>query len=179
MLNEFCDRSGQTVSEAKSRVYFSPNVDRDTRDSLCNILGFQSTPNIGKYLGIPIKHPGPLANDFNFVLDQVKQKLSRWKANLLSLAGRAVLVKHVSSTIPNYVMQCSYLPGKIYEDIDRVNRKFLWGSSEFARKTHWVSWEKVTKTKEEGGLGIQSAKGRNLALLAKLNWRFQTEGSSL
>ena len=30
-----------------------------------------------------------------------------------------------------------------------------------------------------GGLGIQSAKGRNLALLAKLSWRYQLEGSSL
>ena len=88
------------------------------------------------------------------------------------MVGRAVLVKHVSSTIPNYVMQCAYLPGKISEGIDRVNRNFLWGSSETAKKIHWVNWEKVTKTKEEGGLGIQSAKGRNLALLAKLNWRY-------
>ena len=72
VLDEFCDRFGQTVSEAKSRVYFSPNVDRDMRISLCNILGFQSTPNIGKYLGIPIKHSGHSANDFNFVLDRVK-----------------------------------------------------------------------------------------------------------
>ena len=171
VLNEFCERSGQIVSEAKSKVYFSPNVDRDMRISQCNILGFQSTPNIGKYLGVPIKHSGPSANDFNFVLDRVKQKLSSWKANLLSLASRVVLVKHVSSTIPNYVMQCAYLPSKIFEGIDRVNRNFLWGSLETAKKTHWVNWEKVTKTTEEGGLGIQLTKGRNLALLAKLSWR--------
>ena len=53
-------------------------MDRDIRVSLCNIFGFQSTPNIGKYLGIPIKHSGPSANDFNFVLDRGKQKLSNW-----------------------------------------------------------------------------------------------------
>lgn len=40
---------------------------------------------------------------------------------------------------------------------------------------HWVSWQKVTKSKEEGGLGLQTAKGRNTTLLAKLNWRFHTE----
>ena len=179
MLNEFCGQSRQIVSEANSRVYILPNVDRDMRDSLCNIMGFQSTPNIGKYLGIPIKHPSPSSHDFNFVLDWEKQKLLGWKANLLSLVGRAILVKHISSTIPNYVMQCTYLPSKIIESIDRVNRNFLLGFLEFARKAHWVSWEKVTKTKEEGGLGIQSAKGRNLAPLAKLNWRYQTEGKSL
>ena len=34
VLDEFCSILGQTISEAKSRVYFSPNVDRDTRESL-------------------------------------------------------------------------------------------------------------------------------------------------
>lgn len=58
MLDDFCAKSGQIVSESKSRVFFSPNVDRDTLESLCDILGFQSTPNLGKYLGFPINHGG-------------------------------------------------------------------------------------------------------------------------
>ena len=88
VLDQFCSQPGQTVSGANSKVYFSSNVDRDSRDEFCDILGFQSTPNLGKYLGIPIKHPSPSSQDFNFVLDRVKQKLAGWKANLLSLAGR-------------------------------------------------------------------------------------------
>lgn len=36
----------------------------------------------------------------------------------------------------------------------------------------------MTKTKEEGGLGLQSAKGRNIALLSKLNWRFHIESKA-
>ena len=51
VLDDFCSISGQTVNEAKSRVYFSPNVDRDTRESLCDILGFTSTPLLGRFLG--------------------------------------------------------------------------------------------------------------------------------
>ena len=58
VLDEFCELSGQSVSEAKSRVNVSPNVDRDTRESLCDILGFASTPFLRKYLGFPLKHPG-------------------------------------------------------------------------------------------------------------------------
>ena len=50
--------------------------------------------------------------------------------------------------------------------VDRVNRNFLWGSLETTRKIHWVGSQKVTKSKEEGGLGLQEAKGRNTALLA-------------
>lgn len=37
----------------------------------------------------------------------------------------------------------------------------------------------MTKSKEEGGLAIQSAKGRNQALLTKLNWRFHVEKDAL
>ena len=43
---------------------------------------------------------------------------------------------------------------------------------------HWVNWSKVTKPKNLGGLGLQTAKGRNTALLAKLNWRMHTEGNA-
>ncbi|KAK9986296.1 hypothetical protein SO802_031247 [Lithocarpus litseifolius] len=39
----------------------------------------------------------------------------------------------------------------------------------------WASGGEVTKPKEMGGFGLQSAKGRNSALLAKLNWRFHIE----
>lgn len=77
----------------QNRVYFSPNVDGDTRESFCDILGFASTPNLGKYLGIPIKHPGSSSRDFNFILDRVKQKLAGWKANLLSMASRTISLK--------------------------------------------------------------------------------------
>ena len=104
------------------------------------------------------------------MLDKVKSKLAEWKANLLSMAGRSVLIQAASSTISSYVMQSCMLPGKVLEGIDRVNRNFLWGSSENNKKMHWVGWKKVTRPKEDGGWGLQAARGRNTTLLAKLNW---------
>ena len=154
VLETFCRKSGQSVSEAKTRVFFSPNVDQDTKDHLSNILGFQQTSTLGKYLGIPIKHRGGSNQDFNFVLDQVKQKLAGWKASMLSMAGRAILIQSSSSTIPAYVMQCAQLPGKVLEGIGKVNWDFLQGSTESAKKMHWVGWEKVAKPKKMGGFRI-------------------------
>lgn len=87
MLHEFCLRSGQRVSEAKYHVFFSPNVGSDQRELLSSILGFNSTPNLGKYLGFPLKHAGNCKHDFDFVLDRANKKLAGWKANLLSMAG--------------------------------------------------------------------------------------------
>ena len=33
---------------------------------------------------------------------------------------------------------------------------------------HMICWEKITKPNNRGGLGVHSAKGRNLTLAAKL-----------
>lgn len=91
------------------------------------------------------------------------------------LAGRIVLIQASSVAILAYVMQCSQWPCKVLDGIDRVNRNFLWGSLEVGKKIHKVGWQKVIEPKEEGGLGLQSTRGRNTALLAKLNWRLHTE----
>ena len=154
-------------------------MDQGKRETFSNILGFHSTPNLGSYLGFPLRHAGSSNQDLNFVLSRVDQKLAWWKANLLSFAGRKVLVQASISSIPSYVMQSTLLPTKILDNLDKTSQNFLWASSESKRKMHWVGWDKVTKSKVEGGLGLQSVKGRNLAYLSKLNWRFHEEKNAL
>ena len=106
-------------------------------------------------------------------------KLSGWKAKFLSFAGRFVLVKLVMSAISNYVMQGEALPIHLCEKLDKINRDFLWGSTREKKKLHLVGWNKIIQPKEEGGLGIQAARAKNVALLAKLNWRMYQENDSL
>ena len=40
VLDMFCKASGQTISDAKSRVLFSPNIDQDSKEALSSTLGF-------------------------------------------------------------------------------------------------------------------------------------------
>ena len=40
---------------------------------------------------------------------------------------------------------------------------------------HLVGWEKIIRPKDEGDLGIQSGRAKNIALLEKLNWRIYQE----
>ena len=114
-----------------------------------------------------------------FLIDRIQSKLAGWKTNLLSFLGWVVLTQAVTSTIPNYTMQCVVLSPKILDGVDRLNRNFMWGSSDRKKKLHLIGWKKITRDKEAKGLGIQAAKPKNAALLAKLNWRFKTEKSSL
>jgi ribonuclease HI len=178
VLDDFCHLSGQKVSFSKSKVYFSPNVSPDLRSSLCGILGVASTPNLGKYLGFPLKSCRRSSNEFNFVVEKVQAKLSSWKSKLLSPAGRVILIQSVTSAIPNYYMQISALPSKVCLELDKLNRNFLWGSTSEKKKMHMVGWKKVCRPKKEGGLGLSCAKPRNVALLAKFNWRLIQEKDS-
>lgn len=90
-LDVFCDLSREKVSLSKSRVYFSTNVPTEKRAELCSCLELHSTPNLGKYLGFPLKQHGSSKHDFDFVIEQVQSKLAGWKAHLLSFASRVVL----------------------------------------------------------------------------------------
>ena len=115
--------------------FFSPNVDPEQRERLSNILRFQVTSELSKYLGFPLKHSRVSSCDFDFVLDKVKLKLAGWKANLLSMVGRIVLIQASSSAIQAHVMQNTYLPNKILDGIERVNKNFLWGLSDSRKKS--------------------------------------------
>ena len=177
VFDSFCSLSGQKVSTAKSRVFFSFNVSTETKVDLCEILEFRSTPTLGKYLGFPIKHSS-MSQDFGFIVERIQSRLVGWKANLLYFAGRLVLIQSVITTIPNYAMQCVALLRNLHS-VEKLSQNFLWGSTDNKNKLHMVSWKKTTKPKREGGLGIHAAKAKNIALLAKLNWRLKTETSSL
>ena len=125
VLDEFCVESGQKVSMEKSRIYFSPSVQPKIKSGIYSRLRIQAMTNIGNYLGFPINHRGVPRNRMNFIVEKVMSKLVGWKARFLSFAGRAVLVKSVMSTIPNYVMQATALPSNLCDKLDKINRDFL------------------------------------------------------
>uniref|UniRef100_A0A2N9IZP5 C2H2-type domain-containing protein n=1 Tax=Fagus sylvatica TaxID=28930 RepID=A0A2N9IZP5_FAGSY len=122
---------------------------------------------------------GRSTRDFDFVVEKVQAKLSSWKAKLLSPAGRVILVQSVTSAIPAYYMQNVALPTRVCSTLDKLNRDFLWGSTEESKKMHMVSWGKICRPRDLGGLGLYSTKARNIALLAKLNWRAMEDPNSL
>ena len=179
VLGKFCAESGQKISLEKSRIYFSPNVSESLKEEVCDKLGIRVTYDIGKNLGFPLRHRGAAHNPYKVIVEKVMSKLAGWKAKYLSFVGRMVLIKSVMSVIPNYVMEGVTLPVHICDKLDKVNRDFLWGSTNEKRRMHMVGWSKVIKSKDDGGLGMQAARAKYIALLSKLNWRMYHEKDAL
>ena len=139
VLEEFCVLTGQKISKAKSKVFFSPNIPEETKEDLVLLLGINETSNLGKYLSFPILHKGRRRNDFQFMVERVQVKLAGWKTKCLSLASRLVLIKAAVTVIPEYTMQCYRILVRICDEVDKLVRNFLWGST-VERKKNAYGW---------------------------------------
>lgn len=123
----------------KTRVFFSKNVSWQVKEVIKYLLGYQWTYDLGKYLGVPIFHNRGNQNTYLFIIDKVNQYLSAWKVRNLSLAGRVTLTKSILQARPLYVMQTTWLPKSICEEIDMKCHYFVWGDTYQQRIIHMAS----------------------------------------
>ncbi|CAN1139014.1 Putative ribonuclease H protein At1g65750, partial [Linum perenne] len=152
-------------------LFVSIKTPLSVKQQLDTITGFRLTDNLGRYLGAPLIH-GRVRKEVYFpIVERVQNRFAGWKAKLLSLAGRETLIKSTLSVAPTHIMQTAWLPSDICKSLDRVNQNFLWGSHDSTRKLSLVRWDKVTKTKDIGGLGIRETRKNNIALLGKMVWQ--------
>jgi len=170
ILNDFCQLSGQQVSHEKTSIMFSKNVSSQVRGELVALSGFCEASSLEKYLGVSILGRAPKRADYNYLINQVKNRLSSWKAKQLSFAGRVTLAKAVIKAIPIYPMMTTSVPKSCLNEIQKIQRAFIWGDEEGHRKYHAVSWDNVTLQKARGGLGIRRLIHMNKACLMKLGW---------
>ncbi|KAM7481594.1 hypothetical protein LguiB_006177 [Lonicera macranthoides] len=80
--------------------------------------------------------------------------------------------------MPIYYLSVFKVPVAVDKVIEKLLRNFLWEGVDKRNGVHLVRWDKVTKSKKMGGLGIGSIINRNDALLGKWIWRFSLEQNS-
>lgn len=132
-----------------------------------NITRVTFTNNLGKYLGLPLLNDRVSKVRFNFVIQKIQNRLTGWKAQNLSLAGRRMLIQSVLAGIPTYAMQSVWLPQATCNALLEVqiqDKNIL----------HLIKWEKITKLNAKGGLVIHEARSANTAQLAKIRSRLIT-----
>jgi len=117
---------------------------------------------------LPLLGRTPWKNDFRHIIDQLNCKLTGWKANHLSSAGRVALAKSVLATVPIYPMMTAVIPKSCIEEMKKMQISFIWGDTETSRRRDAISWDIITQPKCHGGLGIRKLDVMNKACLMKL-----------
>lgn len=169
-MQRFCDSSGLKINLNKSKAIVSKGVSAMVKDSIAGIAPIPFVNDLGKYLGFPLRGGRVQRSRFNFLLESIQRKLNSWRANMLNLAGRVCLAKSVIAAIPTYTMQVFNMPRGITARINQIMRSFIWSGKGGGKGWHLVSWKKLTKPKEYGGLGVHDMDLANTALLGKAVW---------
>ncbi|KAL5842865.1 hypothetical protein ACOSQ3_013468 [Xanthoceras sorbifolium] len=139
----FCDISRQQVSFPKSRIYCSNNTKVDFATRIAKVYGFLLTNNLGNYLRVSLIH-GRINNiTYHELITKTKKRLASWKCASLSLAGRATLIRPITSALPIYAIQSIKIPSEVCKQLDRINKNFLWGHSVDKKSAHLVNWDSV------------------------------------
>ncbi|GAA0141530.1 hypothetical protein LIER_02655 [Lithospermum erythrorhizon] len=98
ILRRYEESSGQAVNYSKSTVWFSPNVQGESKRAMLDILG--------------VSERG------------VRGKVDGWQTKSLSKAGKQVMIKAVLQAIPPYAIQCFKLPTTLCHELEALFVKF-------------------------------------------------------
>jgi len=142
--------SGQVINKDKSSIMFSPNTIQQDRSQMRVNLGIQAEAKSERYLGLPVAVGRSRKKAFEYIKKKIWSRIQGWQEKLLSKAGKEILIKAVAQSIPTYAMSCFDLTKELCDELRVIIGKYWWGQQDKMNKIHWLSWEKLTRSKKEG-----------------------------
>ncbi|MCH80179.1 ribonuclease H protein [Trifolium medium] len=169
LLDDYALNSGQVVSNSKSTI-FSGAISPSRLNTIVQLLNFSVGALPFLYLGVPIFKGKPKSSHLQPIADKIKSKMSAWKASLLSMAGKVQLVRAVIQSMLIYSISLYSWPISLLKDIEKCIRNFIWSGDIDKRKLVTVSWKKVCRPYDQGGLGLRSLTALNSSTNLSLCW---------
>ncbi|XP_059654867.1 uncharacterized protein LOC132301645 [Cornus florida] len=168
IFKSFETLTGRQVSEQKSSILFSRVVGR--RLTLLRILKCSEEQFPIKYLGLHLCLYGLKKVNCQGLIDRIFSRITYWCTKLLSVAGRVELIR----STPIFLYWCSIynVPTYVLNQLYKMCRDFLSGSTDNSKKIHLLSWDLITRAKNEGGLGLRKLVDIQSASKVVLAWIF-------
>ncbi|GJX25241.1 hypothetical protein Tco_0231537 [Tanacetum coccineum] len=170
ILNVFHIASGIKINIQKLNV-FGIGVSHSEMVSMASCTGCETCVLPFSYLGLPIGSNMSRIASWEILIDRFKSRMSRWKANLLSIRGHLTLIKYVLGRLGNYYFSIFKVPESVIRSLESLRAIFFWGGRENNKKIAWVKWSNILASLDKGGLGVGSLKAFNRSLLLKWRWR--------
>ena len=79
---------------------------------------------IETYLGLPTLVGRAKYHTFSYLKDRIWKKLQGWKGLMLLRAGKEILIKAVTQSIPTYTISVFQLSLKLCDELDALCAKF-------------------------------------------------------
>lgn len=146
----FTNASGQKINLNKSGEICDAKVDQALRKNIFNVTHIPIWDSPEKYLGIPAEWGGSKIRGLKWLKDRVLAKLQGWKGNMLTQAGKEVLIKSIVQALATYIMSILYLLKTFYASLIARVAKFWWSTSGKQRGIHWNNVKTICSPKSMG-----------------------------
>ncbi|KAL3694959.1 hypothetical protein R1sor_008610 [Riccia sorocarpa] len=121
-----------------------------------------------RYLGVMTGVNIPEHTGVNDLLRRMQRRMMSWENHYLSWTARVVLIKHILSQIPSFILLVVGCSGVEAKMLTKMCREFLWGSTEEGKvRKALVAWKKFALPTSHGGLGFIPFEIRSQALLMR------------
>lgn len=170
-LDKYMVWSSQKVNCAKSSVHFSKKFHGQHFLPILDKLQLKKMPSKAKHLGLPLLIPRLKEGAAVKIKERFLKKITRWKAKVLSQAGRTLMIKAVAGAMPSSLLSYFAMPKSWCKDLDRELKNLWWGyKAKKSRNLSLKAWTTICTLKQSDGLGIRIVFDFNAALISKLSW---------
>jgi hypothetical protein len=154
ILGTYEAESSQKVNLSKTSLFFSKNTSMERKAEISWLSSLAKSNRLDIYLGLPACIGKSKVKAFNNIKEKVGKKLSNWRYKFLSQAGKEVLLKAVIQAIPTYCMSVFMLPASLCKDLNKLMQFFWWKFMANSSGIHWMSWEKMSRSKKNRWFGV-------------------------
>ncbi|XP_070036329.1 uncharacterized protein [Nicotiana tomentosiformis] len=138
-LLKYKEYSGQLINEEKSCFLVAPNTCDSEVLRIKTSTGFKHKEYPMIYLGCHIYVGRKKIAIFNDVVYKIIKKVAGCQGMLLSIGGKATLIKHALQSQHTHLLAALEPPKTSFKHIERQIARFFWGTSEGKQNFHWRS----------------------------------------
>lgn len=167
--------SGLNVNFAKSAAIMIRGENED-EEHVKSALPWRIDTFPCKYLGLQLSIRQLKRSEWQPIVDAALHILTGWQRGLVTRPGRLILVNQVMRVRATHHLMIAEAPKWALERVDKGCRAFFWaGTEEVHEGKCVVSWTRVCRPKQLGGLGVIDLFKHGIALRLRWEWLRRTD----